>query len=117
MKKISLVVLFVFVSITVYAAEIVRIAPLTISIANNTTTITTSATAIPGTSLVGRETIAICLNDTTDTVYIGNSSVSTANGLPLDSSRPCLNVDADDSIIFYGIVSAGTADVRSLEIK
>lgn len=100
-----------------YAIERVSILPLTIGIVNNTTTVGTNPTALPATALAGRESIAIRLQTTTDTVYLGDSSVTTANGFTLDSSVPAVTIDIDDSVIIYGIVSAGTADVRTLEAK
>lgn len=102
----------------VFADNIVRLAPLTISIKSSATTITTSATPIPATALAGRESIAIINNDVlTTTVYIGGSDVTTANGFPLNSTTPSITLDLDDSVVVYGIVSAGTADIRALEAK
>jgi hypothetical protein len=121
MRKITLWVIgILLLSGTTFALaeSIVRIAPLTYSIKSNTTTVTTSATAIPATALVGRESITIRNIDSgTTTVYVGGSDVTTANGYPLDSANPAISIDIDDSVVIYGIVSAGTASVRSLEAK
>ena len=119
MKRIAISVIVTLLATAgvLYAVQVVRIAPLTYSIANNTTTVTTTATALPATALAGRENITISLASTTDTVYIGGSTVTVANGTPLDSSRPAISLDVDDSVVMYGIVSAGTADVRTLEVK
>ena len=95
----------------------VDIIALTYSIISSTRTVGATATAIPATPLKGRRTITIRLNDTTDTVYIGHSGVTTANGFALDSSCPAISLDLDDGVIVYGIVSAGTADVRCIEVK
>jgi hypothetical protein len=101
-----------------YAEQIVRIAPLTISIKSTNTTVNATATALPATALVGRENIAIYNNDAaTTTVYIGGSDVTTTNGFPLTTSCPAISLDLDNTVIMYGIVASGTADVRTLEAK
>lgn len=120
MRRVSRLLLIsslLFITVSAFAITVVDIAPLTYNILSSTTTITTSATPIPATPMVGRRNIAIRLNSTTDTVYIGNSSVTTVTGFPLDSSCPAITIDVDDSVVVYGIVSAGTADVRCVEVK
>jgi len=117
-ERIMLVAVFVVaIGLGVEAAQLVRVQSLTIGVANNTTTVTTSATAIPTTNLGGRESIAIRLNDTTDTVYVGDSSVTTANGFTLDSSVPAITIDLDDSVQLYAIAASGTVDIRTFEAK
>ena len=118
--KRFLIYIFIVIILTVgvvYASQVVRIAPLTYSAKSSTTTVTTSATALPATALAGREAIAI-YNTTaaTVTVYIGGSDVTTSNGFPLTSSAPAITVDVDDSVVIYGIC-ASSADVRTLEVK
>jgi len=118
MRKILLFsLILLLVAGSVYAVQTVRLAPLTYSIVSKTTTVTTTATAIPATAMVGRENLTISLASTSDTVYIGGSDVTIANGTPLDSNRPAISIDLDDTVVVYGIVSTGTADIRSLEVK
>lgn len=117
MKKWFLVLFVLMICSTALALPIYRLAPLTISILSSTTTVTTTAGKIPATALAGRESIAIRLNDISDTVYIGHSGVTTANGFKLDSSLPAITLDLDDSVDVYAIVGSGTADVRTLEAK
>lgn len=101
-----------------YAEQIVRIAPLTLSIKSTNTTVNGTATALPATALVGRETIAIYnSNASTVTVYIGGSDVNATNGFPLTSSCPAISLDLDNTVPVYGIVSSGTADIRTIEAK
>ena len=91
---------------------------LKIGILSTNVTVTTSATALPTTALSGRRAVALYNNSaSTTTVYIGNSSVTATNGFPLTSSCPAITIDASDDITVYGIVSAGTADLRVLEIR
>ena len=79
-----------------YAAQLVSIAPLTIQIKSSTTTITGTAAKVPGTALGGRENIAI-FNTTsaTETVWCGSSTVTSANGWPLNKTSPAISLDLD----------------------
>ncbi|KKK85414.1 hypothetical protein LCGC14_2773540 [marine sediment metagenome] len=52
----------------------------------------------------------IIVNNSTQTVYLGGDAVSTANGLPLVEGASYGNQDWVGAI--YGIVAAGTSDVR-----
>jgi len=52
----------------------------------------------------------IIVNNSTKTVYLGGDAVSTVNGIPLGAGASYSNQDWKGS--FYGIVAAGTADVR-----
>ena len=115
----GLIVGFVLLcTVSVFAAQLVRLQPLTISLLSSTTTVGGTATPIPATALVGRAGIIITnLDSATKTLYIGHSSVSTSNGLPLDSTTPSASLDLDDSVIVYGICSSGNCDTRSLEAK
>ncbi len=117
-KKLFLAIFFLIFACPGQASvNAVKILPLTYSVQSSTTTVTNSATALPTTALIGRNSIAIRLNDTTDTVYLGGSDVTTANGFALDSSIPSITIDIDESVTIYGIVSAGSASVRTLEAK
>ena len=52
----------------------------------------------------------IIVNNSGQTVYIGGDAVSTANGIPLEPGDVYSNQEWIGAI--YGIVVAGTADVR-----
>ena len=113
-----LIYLFFVSTLIVYASQVVRIAPLTYSIAQATTTVNGTATAIPATALVGRESIAIYnVDSATETIWIGASTVTSANGFPLTSSAPAITIDVDDSVVVYAISDGTSVDVRSLEAK
>ena len=79
----------------------------------STTSVTTTATAIPATALSGRRSMVIHNNGTV-TVFLGSSAVTTSNGLPLAAAEK-QGLDLDDGVVLYGIVASGTADVRTLE--
>ena len=118
MKRLAIILLLLFIpSIAIAGVQNVRVLPMTYSMVASTTTVAATATAIPATPLVNRTTIAITLADTADTVYIGHSGVTTGTGFILDSSRPSITIDVDDSVVVYGIVASGTAGVRCLEAK
>ena len=82
-------------------------------IVQSTTTVTTTATAIPATSAVGRKALMI-INNGSNTVYLGASSVTTSNGYPLNAGDEKA-FDIDELVVLYGITGTGTSDVRSLE--
>ena len=75
--------------------------------------ITSTATAIPATTLVGRRSMVI-KNEGSNTIYLGASTVTVASGYKLNSGdeKP---FDVGDDIILYGIVSTGTEELRVLE--
>jgi hypothetical protein len=116
----KLIIIFALLSIPVVALAVQRVSilPLTIGLGNNTTTVTGTATAIPATALVGRESIAIFnVDNSTETVWIGDSNVTSANGFPLTSSNPAISIDVDDSVVIYAISDGTSVDVRTLEAK
>jgi len=120
MRKVifSLLIIFTISILPVYAIDTVKIASMTYSVQSTTTTVENTATPLPATALAGRESIAIInVNSVTKTVYIGGSDVTTTNGYPLTNTSPAISLDIDDSVVIYGIVTSGTADVRTLEAK
>jgi hypothetical protein len=59
---------------------------------------------------------AVVVNAGAQTVYLGGPAVTTANGLPLDAggSFDLDGIGPDDEL--FGVVAAGTAEVRVLEV-
>jgi len=82
-------------------------------IVQSSTTVTNTATSIPSTAVVGRNTMLI-LNNGSNTVYLGASNVTTANGYPLSAGEEKA-FDLDDAVVLYGVTGSDTSDVRSLE--
>ena len=76
-------------------------------------TIANTATPIPGTILKGRRSMVI-KNEGANTIYLGSSNVSVANGYKLNAGdeKP---FDVGQDIILYGIVATGTEELRVLE--
>ena len=118
MRKYVLVGLLLIVVSSAYAAQLVSIAPLTIQIKSSTTTITGTAAKVPGTSLAGRENIAL-FNSTsaTENVWCGASDVTSANGWPLNKTSPAISLDLDDSVDIWCVSDGSSTDIRSLETK
>jgi hypothetical protein len=76
--------------------------------------VTTSATALPATALAGRRQIMI-QNLHNKEIFIGDSAVSSSNGLRV-AAGATLTLEVGEDVIMYGIVAAGTAACRVLEL-
>jgi len=77
-------------------------------------TVSTSATAIPTTALSNRRCIII-VNISTNDIFLGPSSVTTATGYQLAADQ-AISIDVADNVTIYGI-AAGSSEVRYLEIR
>ena len=82
-------------------------------LASTSTTVGTTATAIPATGMTGRLSVSI-KNNGAATVYLGPSTVTTDNGYPLAAGAE-ISLDANANCPIYGIVASGTVDIRTLE--
>ena len=104
-KIISILILFFILAVCAYA--------LTYQIKTTVVSVTTSATKLPTTPLIGREYIQI-QNVGTSTVYIGSSSV-TANTASTGGFQllPYATWYAgyDNTVDVYGRVASGTCNV------
>ena len=92
------------------SGAIVRIAG---KIVNSTTSVSTTATAIPATAATGR-IFEMVKNNGTSTVYLGDANVTTINGMPLEPGD-VLSFDLKQEVVLYGRTSSGSSDVRALE--
>ena len=77
-------------------------------------TVATSATPLPDEVLSNRRSLVI-YNNSSVTVFVGGSDVTTTNGMPVPASSYSPALDASPNLILYGIISTGTANVRVLE--
>ena len=92
--------------------------PLTYQIKSSNITVNGTATKLPSTPLIGREVLAITnINTSVAILYVGNASVNTTNGFPLDSSTPSMSIDIDNTVDIYGITNGTNISVRVLEGK
>lgn len=76
--------------------------------ANGAVSVASTATVILAASDLWKK--RIIKNNGTQTVYLGDASVTTANGLPIDPGEAFVDEDGCDA--WYGIVASSTADVR-----
>ena len=116
--SINSIIIFILLTTSVCAVEVVRVLPMTYGIKSTFVSVSGNAVALPTTAMKGRETIAISnMSSSVVTLYIGGSDVTTANGFPLNAQNPAIVIDVDDSVVIYGITEGGTANVRVLEAK
>ena len=114
-RKVSLLLIAVlFLTTPVFSQDKVDVIALRNGISQGTITVTTSATKIPTTALAGRRCIII-INISTGSIYIGNSSVTTATGYQLYSQQS-ISIDAGEQIDVYGIAGS-SLEARYLEIR
>ena len=105
------------VAVTAFAVQYVGILPLTYKVLATEVTCNTTAAALPGTPMLGRNSVAIRLENVTDTVYIGGSTVTSAAGWILDSNLPAITMDCDETAQVYCITASGSIGVKVLEAK
>ena len=72
-----------------------------------------SATKIPTTPLSRRKSLWI-FNNSSNVIYMGDSTVTTANGFPL-YPHGVMNIQVEDGIDIYGISTVAAQEVRILE--
>ena len=82
-------------------------------IVNGNTNVGSTAIAIPSTAAVGR-IFEMVKNNGASTVYLGDSNVTSSNGMPLEPGD-VLSFDLKEQVVLYGRTASGTSDVRSLE--
>lgn len=79
------------------------------------TSVSTTAVAVPGTALAGRQSIVIkALRSNTATVYVGATGVTAATGYPLDPGET-LPGDFSASAGIFAIAASGTQTLATLE--
>ena len=76
-------------------------------------TLTGTATLLPAVPLSKRRTLNI-FNNSNDIIYIGDSTVTTANGFPL-YPHAAMDISIEDSVNIYGVSGGTSSDIRILE--
>lgn len=85
------------------------------AVQNAQVTVTTSATRLDQTTDAGNRSAVLVRNRGSVSVFLGNATVTTANGLQLDPTE-AVSVDLKDKReALYGIVTAGTCRVDVLQ--
>ena len=92
------------------SGAIVRIAG---KVVNSTTSVGSTATAIPATAATGR-IFQMIKNNGPNTVYLGDVNVTTSNGYPLENGD-VISLDIKQEVVLYGRTVSGSADIRALE--
>lgn len=82
------------------------------------TTVTTDLTTLPEYGVLdNRRSLIIFNNDSSTTLFIGGSDLTAGVGMPVPPKTYSPPFDAGKNTILYGRVSAGSIDVRVLEIS
>ena len=71
------------------------------------------ATIIPTTPIQNRKTLMI-FNNSSNIIYIGNSSVAAADGYPI-YPRGSMNIQIEDGVDLYAISAGAASDIRLVE--
>lgn len=79
-------------------------------------TVTTALTPLPGEVLSYRRGITI-YNNGSVTVYIGGSTMTVSDGLPVAAGSYSPALDAGPKMILYGRTASGSSDVRVMEVS
>lgn len=81
-------------------------------------TVTTALTPLPTYGqLFNRRSMIIFNNDSSTTVYIGGSDLTSANGLPILAQSYSPAIDAGYNLHIYGRTTSGSVDVRVMEVS
>lgn len=83
------------------------------NITNASTTVSNTATAIPASNRGHRKTLLV-QNVGTNVIYLGDSSVTTANGYKFEVGD-VIEFQMTDNVTLYGITASGTSDIRTIE--
>lgn len=87
------------------------------SVHPTSTTVKTTLTSLPGYGVLDNRRAIVFYNNSDDTtVFIGGSTVTTDTGLPIEAKSFSPSFDSGPLQKWYGVTSAGTADVRCVEI-
>jgi len=89
---------------------------VSIGLSTEAITVTTSATPLPHASLEYRRALVVH-NASSVPVYLGNSSVTAADGLILAADEKiAFDMQGNPNVRLYAIVAAATAEVRIMEL-
>ena len=105
------------VTIPVPVAGAFSVSGLTIGLEITNTTVTSTAATVPATALTDRNSIIIFNTSSTDTIYIGNSDVTSSGvkeGWIVDPGS-YFSVDITESISLFAISSVASVSVKIME--
>ena len=99
----------------------VQISGLSVEGKNTTLEVSTTAIPLPATALTGRNALSVRNLDATTTLYVGFSTSLTADSVVGVTSgwqvgpNETYNVDIQDDIVLFGIVTSGTIKIQVQE--
>ena len=114
-KKTLVIILILGFCGSAYAVSTVRVESMGNGGNNEAIVVGTVATALPSDPLSGRKVLVI-VNESDNTIYLGVSGVTTANGLPL-YSKQAISIDVSNAITIYGIAAGAGNDIRVMELR
>lgn len=115
LKRITATLCLILLLSPAYASQKVEVESLRLGVVVSNVSVAQTATALPVTALKGRKTILIT-NNTDEKLYLGDSSVATNTGLPIELGQT-FAADITENIVIYGIVASGTSDIRVMELR
>lgn len=80
-------------------------------------TVTTALTPLPGEVLAYRRSLVVYNNSSSVTIYLGGSTMTFSDGIPVPPNSYSPAFDAGPRMIVYARTSASTANVRVLELS
>lgn len=80
-------------------------------------TVTSSLTPLPTYGVLDNRRSLIIYNNSSNTIYLGGSTVTTSSGMPVPPSSYSPIFDAGIHLIIYGIAESGNNNVRVLELS
>jgi hypothetical protein len=81
------------------------------------TTVGTTAVTLPSYGQLFNRRSVMVYNNSANTIYVGGSDVTTANGIPVPASSYSPIFDAGYNMKVYGIAGTGGNDIRVLEVS
>ncbi len=95
----------------------ININPLRGEVKTRAVTVTTALTPLPGEVLAYRRAVVVYNNSASVTIYVGGSTMTAADGMPVPPNSYSPAFDAGPKMIIYARTSASTADVRVMELS
>lgn len=80
-------------------------------------TVGTTLTQLPSYGQLDSRRSLIVYNNSSNTIYIGGSDVTTSNGLPIPANSFSPGIDAGYNLVVYGIASQAGNNVRVMEVS
>lgn len=81
------------------------------------TTVSSTLTTLPFYGVLDNRRAVLVYNNSANTIFVGGSDVTTANGMPVPASSYSPILDAGKELIVYGIAVSGSNNIRVMEIS